>query len=92
MINHDGDSLYCGNYESDVFNTNTGIWWQCADNNITQMSDIRKGRYIREIHKKKKKKKSDVRINRCIICCIYQNKPYDKLWLHFFNNSPTCPK
>ena len=29
-------------------------------------------------------KKSDVRLNRCIICFLYQNKPSDKIQLYFF--------
>ena len=27
LIVYDGDSLDCRNYFSDVFDTNTGIWW-----------------------------------------------------------------
>ena len=42
LINHDGDSLYCGNYVSDVFDGNTGIWWHCDDDNITEISDLPK--------------------------------------------------
>ena len=37
------------------FDANTGIWWQCDDDNITQISDLPKGGYIRDIHKKQKK-------------------------------------
>ena len=55
LINHDGDSLECGNYVSDVFHSSTGIWWHCDDDNITQISDIPKWVYIRESHKKIKK-------------------------------------
>ena len=40
LINHDGDSLDCGHYVSDVFDCSTGIWWHCDDDNITQMSDF----------------------------------------------------
>ena len=54
LINHGGDSLDCENYVSDVFDSNTGIWWHCDDDNITQIGDLPKGVYIREIHKKKK--------------------------------------
>ena len=46
LINHDGDSLDCGHYVSDVFDANTGIWWHCDDGNVTQVSDfIKRGLY-----------------------------------------------
>ena len=47
LINHDDESLDCVNYVSDVFDANTGIWWHCDDGNITQISDLPKGVYIR---------------------------------------------
>ena len=31
LIKHDGDSLDCGHYVSDVFDSITGIWWHCSD-------------------------------------------------------------
>ena len=37
---HDGDSLDCGHYVSDVFDTSTGIWWHCDDENITEIIDL----------------------------------------------------
>ena len=40
----------------------------------------------------KNKKKVDFRINRCNICCLYQNNPSEKYSPFFFKNSPTCPK
>ena len=43
LINHDGDSLNCGNHFSDVFDSSTGIWCHCDDDNITQISDFIKG-------------------------------------------------
>ena len=52
MINHDGDSLDCGHYVSNVFDSSTGIWWHCDDENITQISDLPKGFCYRESHKK----------------------------------------
>ena len=55
-INHDGDSLYCGHYVSDVFDSSTGIWWHCDDDNITEISDLTKRVYYREKHKTTKKK------------------------------------
>ena len=42
LINHDGDSFYCGHYVSGVFYCSTGIWWHCDDDNITQISDLTK--------------------------------------------------
>ena len=42
LINHDGDSLDCGHYVSDVFDSSTGIWWHCDDENITEVSDLPK--------------------------------------------------
>ena len=56
LINHDGDSLDCGYYVSDVFDSSTGIWWQCGDDNITQISDEQKGVYYRKTHKHIKNK------------------------------------
>ena len=53
MINHDGDSLDCKQYVSDGFDANTGIWWHCDDENITQICDKPKGVYIRESLEKK---------------------------------------
>ena len=73
LINHDGDSLDCGIYVSDVFDTNTGIWWHCDDDDIIQIIDLPKRGYIRETPKK-----IDVRLNRCIICGLYQNNPSEK--------------
>ena len=42
LINHDGDSLDCGHYVSDIFDSSTGIWWHCDDDNITEISDFTK--------------------------------------------------
>ena len=55
LINHDGDSLDCGNYFSDFFDSSTGIWWHCDDDNITELSDLPEGVYYRETHKPTKK-------------------------------------
>ena len=57
LINHDGDSLDCGHYVSDVFDSSIGIWWHCDDDNITEISDLPKGVYYRETHKLTKNKK-----------------------------------
>ena len=43
---------------------------------------------MRESHKKK----SYVRLNRCIICCLYQNKPSDKIQLYFFQEFTSITK
>ena len=56
LINPDGDSLDCGNYASDVFDSSTGIWWHYDDDNITEISDLPKGVYYRETQKPTKKK------------------------------------
>ena len=79
IINHDDDSLDSGHYVCDVFDDNTRIWLHSDDENITQISDLPTGVYIREIHQK-----SDIRLNRCIICCLYQSKPSEKIQLYFF--------
>ena len=63
---HDVSSLDCGNFVSGVFDANTEIWWHCDDDNIPQISDLPKGVYIRESHKK-----NNVKLNRCIICFLY---------------------
>ena len=60
MINNDGESLDCGHYVSAVFGANTGIWWHCDDENITQINDLPKGVYIRESHKKIMSSSTDV--------------------------------
>ena len=46
----------CGHYVSDVFDSSTGIWWHCDDNNITEISDLPKGVYYRRTHKPTKKR------------------------------------
>ena len=51
LINQYGESLDCGHYVSDFF-ANTGIWWHCDDDNITQITAFPKGGYIIESHKK----------------------------------------
>ena len=56
LINHDGDSLYCGHYVSDVFDSSTGIWCHCDDENITELSDLPEGVYNRETHRPAEKK------------------------------------
>ena len=56
LINHDGDSLDCGHYVSDVLDSITGIWRHCDDDNITELSDLPEGVYNRETHKPLEKK------------------------------------
>ena len=53
LIINDGDSLDYGQYVSDIFDTNSGIWWYCDDVNITEISDLPERVYIRESHKKR---------------------------------------
>ena len=45
---NDGEFLDCGNYVSDVFDANAGIWWHCDDANITEISDFPEGFYTRK--------------------------------------------
>ena len=52
---HDGDSLDCGKYVSDVFDTNTRIWRHCDDANFTEISYFLEEIYNREVHQKKGK-------------------------------------
>ena len=42
LVNHDGNSLDCGHYVSDVFDSSTEVWWHCDDDNITEISDFTK--------------------------------------------------
>ena len=49
---HDDDSLQCVNYVGDVFDINTGSWWNCDDDDITEISDLPECEYSRDIHKK----------------------------------------
>ena len=91
LIRHDGDSLDCGHSVSDVFDTNTGVWRHCDDDDITKISDLPEGGYTREIHKKTKKA-SDVRINKYIVCSLYQNKPSDSIHVFFFQEFTNMSK
>ena len=81
LINNDGDSLDCGHYVSDVFDSNTGIWWHCDDDNITELSDLPKGVYYRETRKPTNKKVFNNGFLKVTVCCLYQNKPFDKTQL-----------
>ena len=44
---HDGSSLDCEHYISDVFYVNTGIWWHYYNDKTTQISDFTEGVYTR---------------------------------------------
>ena len=55
LIMNDGSSLHFGHYVSDVFDTNTVIWWHCDDDNVTQICYFLEGVYNRESHKKQEK-------------------------------------
>ena len=56
---HDGEYLDCGNYVSNVFDTNTGIWWHCDDVNFTENSGFPEVVYTRkrELQRKNLKRK-----------------------------------
>ena len=60
LINHDGNSLDCGHYVSDVFDSSTEIWWHCDDENITHISDLPEGADYRETNKNMKKNKKNM--------------------------------
>ena len=64
---HDGNSLECGNYVSDVFDSNTRIWWHCDNDDITEISDFPEGVYTRESNKKTKNKKLMSRSNKTLL-------------------------
>ena len=81
LINHDGDSLDCGHYVSDVFDSSTGIWWHCDDGNITELSDLPEGVYYRETHKPKKKTAFNDGFPKGTLGCLYQTKTFDKTQL-----------
>ena len=51
------DSLVCGNYVSKVFDSNTGTWWNCDDDDVNEVSDFPEGLYTRDIHKNNMNKK-----------------------------------
>ena len=68
------------------------MWWQCDDDNITEINNLLEGIYIIESQNNKNNVKSDVRLKRFIICVISQNKPSDKIQLCFYKNYPARPK
>ena len=47
LIMHYGRYLDYRHYVSDVFDTNTGIWWHCDDYKTTKISDLPEEVYIR---------------------------------------------
>ena len=49
---HDGEYLNCGHDVSECFDTNKGIWWHHDNVNITEISNLPEGLYIRYSHKK----------------------------------------
>ena len=52
LIMHDVKAMTCGHYVSGVSDANTGIWWYCDDDEITEMSVFPEGVHTREIHHK----------------------------------------
>ena len=71
LINHDDDSLDFGYYVSDVFDSSTGIWWHCDDDNITEFSGLPKGVYYRDTHKHMKKKKKIMAGSTDVLFVVY---------------------
>ena len=86
LINHDGDSLDCGNCFSNVYDANTGIWCHFDDDNITQISDLPKGVYIREINPKKLMSGSTDVLFIVYIITIHLNK-YSSFFQEYANMS-----
>ena len=39
------ESLDFGNYVNDIFDANTGMWWHCDDNEITEISGFQESVY-----------------------------------------------
>ena len=71
LINHDGDSLDCGHYVSDVFDASTGIWWHCDYYNITQISDLPNGVYYIETQKHTKNKNKKMAGPKDVLFVVY---------------------
>ena len=71
LINNGGESLDCGHYVSDVFDSSTGIWWHCDDDNITQISDLPKGVYYSETQKNMKKIKKTMEGSTDLLFVVY---------------------
>ena len=66
------------------FDISTGIWWHCDDDNITEISYLPKVVYYRETHNTHEREKGNHgSINRCIVCCLYHNKPSENTALIF---------
>ena len=89
LNNQYGNSLYCGYYVSDVFDSNTGILWHCDDENITQISDnTRRGFYYRETQKN-----WVIWGSTDVLFVVYIRKRHLIRYIYiFFKNLPTCPK
>ena len=51
LIMHDGELLDFVHYVSDVFDTSTGIWWHCDDDDITEISYFQKVYIIERVEK-----------------------------------------
>ena len=85
---HDGKSLDCEHYVSDVFDTNTGMLWHYDNDNITQISYLPEG-VILERFTKKTRKESGVRIKKMVVYILTSHLINPAV---FFKNPPTCPK
>ena len=93
LINHDGNSLDYGHYVSDVFDSSTGIWWHCDDDNITEISDLPKGVYYRETQKHMKNKNNTMAGSTYVLFVVYiRIRHQTKHSSNFFKNSQPCPK
>ena len=58
------------------FDSNTGTWWNCDDDDVNEVSDFPEGLYTRDIHKNNMNKKV-MSGSKNIVCYLYQKKqPY----------------
>ena len=74
LILYDITLLDIGHWFSDVFDDNTGTWWHCDDDKITQISGFTQIVYTRESHKQNiHKEESYVRQKKSPINGLYQD-------------------
>ena len=76
LVNHGSDSFDCLHYASDMFDSNTGIWWHFDDEKITQMSDFIKMCYIRESHNKTKNRIKAMSVSTYVLFVVYIRTRY----------------
>ena len=87
LINHDGDSLDCGHYVSDFFDSRTVIWWHCDDDNITELSDLPDGVYYRETHKPTKKNRLMMGYSKVLLVVYIRTSHLTKHIHNFLKNT-----